>query len=348
MQALTRRVSHFSSLNRYRRWENPGNLNTRYNEAAVRCRGERVRFLALTVCVALQLALATPLPGADVSPGRQLYVEPSPLAALIDELPGMDPVVRIDLAAIIIDGLAAAYEAELDAAVEEQQRRGGGRRDLSRWYQGFGQIIDELRAWEAALYVAEEVELELDRHSQILLLIDGRPLWVAWPRLSARSRLERELATQFCLRHECPPDLLEGAAARAVAPSAAPGTWRLVQLQPPTWESADGINCEFGDYSRLGEKERSCRDLVADMHALAAALRAALRDGAHVEWSQVSLRPGTNGGQHRVTVNQHDDYIVVYLPVLATQQVDWREARRWLQARVDGGSTRATVLRAAP
>ena len=258
----------------------------------------------------------------------------------------MDPAARLELAAILIDGLATAYEAELEQAIEEQQRRGGGRRDLSRWYQGFVQIIDELRTWEAALYGAEEIELELDRHSQVLVLIDGRPLWVAWPRLSARSRLERELATEFCLRNECPPDLLEGAVARAVAPSAAPGTWRLTQFDPPTWESVDGINCEFDDFSRLGEKERACRDLVADMHALAAALRAALRGGAHVEWSQVSLRPGMNGGQHRVTVNRHDDYIVVYLPVLARHPVDWSEARRWLQARVDGGSARATVLRA--
>jgi len=260
----------------------------------------------------------------------------------------MPPEARLDLAAIILDGLVAAYESELDQAIAEEQGRGTSRRDLTRWYQAMAPILDELRAWQAALYVAERVELRIDRHSQMMLMIDDRPLWIAWPRPSARSRLERELATEFCRRRECPGDILEDSTARAVEPSAAPGAWTLSQFQPPTWVSANGVSCEFPDYTRLGENERICRDIVADLHSLAAALRAAGHGGGHIEWSQLGLRAGTVGGQHQVTVNRDGDYIAVYVPALAAQAIDWREVGRWLRARVEGQTATATVLRATP
>jgi len=293
------------------------------------------------------LALAVPAPAADPA-GRPLYVEPSPLASLIDQLPGMPVEARLDLAAIIVEGLVAAYEAELERAMADDRRRGASQRDLARWSQAVAPIIDELMAWQAALYVAQQVEVRVDRHNQVVLTIDGRPLWIAWPRISARSGLERDLATEFCRRHECPGEILEGTAARALAPSAAPGTWRLSQFQPPTWESADGVNCEFSDYARLGEREQVCRDVVADLHALAAALRAAWRGGEQIEWARLGLRAGMSDGRHQVTVNRRGDYLAVYVPALAAQPIDWHEAGRWLQAAVEGRSVTATVLRAAP
>lgn len=295
------------------------------------------------------LALAVPAAATSADPaGRQLYAEPSPLVALIDALPGLPDEARLDLAAIIVEGLVTAYETELDRAMDDDQRRGASERDLARWSQGIAPILDELMAWQAALYVAQQVEVRVDRHNQILLMIDGRPLWVAWPRISARSALERDLATEFCRRHECPGEILAGTAARAVAPSAAPGTWRLSQFQPPTWESAAGVNCEFPDYARLGEREQVCRDVVTDLQALAAALRAAWRGGEQVEWDRLGLRAGMNGGRHQVTVNRRGDYIAVYVPALAAQPIDWSEAGRWLQAAVEGGAVTATVLRASP
>jgi hypothetical protein len=311
-----------------------------------------VPLLSHATCAVLALAtlaLAVPATVTAADPaGRQLYAEPSPLAALIDALPGLPDEARLDLAAIIVEGLVAAYETELDRAMEDGRRRGASERDLARWAQGIAPILDELMAWQADLYVAQQVEVRVERHNQIVLMIDGRPLWIAWPRISARSALERDLATEFCRRHECPGEILAGTVARAAAPSAAQGTWRLSQFQPPTWESAAGVNCEFPDYARLGEHEQVCRDVVTDLHALAAALRAAWRGGEQVEWGRLGLRAGTSDGRHQVTVNRRGDYIAVYVPALAAQPIDWREAGRWLQAAVEGRSVTATVLRASP
>lgn len=299
------------------------------------------------VLALLVIILATSVASAQ-SEGRQVYAESSPLAILLDALPDMPAEARLELAAVIVDSAIAAYEAELEQAMQQARSRGTGGGDLSHWYRGIGQVLEELGEWQAALYVAEEVEIHLDRHHQIMLMIDRRPLWVAWPRISARSGLERELVTEFCRRQACPDEVPERAAAQAELPSASSDGWRLSQLDPPTWHGADGVNCEFSDYTRLGEKERTCRELVADLHSLAAALRAAWRDGGSIEWQGLGLRGATAGGQHLVTINAGDDYIAVYVPALAAQRIDWQEAGRWLRAEVEGHSATATVLRAQP
>jgi hypothetical protein len=282
---------------------------------------------------------------ADAQP-RQLYLQPSPLASLVDALPEMPVQARLELAVIIVDGLVQAYEDELEQALREARERGPGQRDLARWQQGMSAAIAELGAWRWALYAAEDVQLRVAPHHQLLLLIDGRPLWIAWPRLSAQRRLEQELAAEFCRRQECPGPADEDPATLALQPPVGvEGKWTLSQFHPPTWESAEGVRCEFPDFTRLGERERVCRDLIADLQLLAAALRLALQGGERIQWSRISMHPARVGTEHRITVNDQGDYLAVFVPALASQSVDWREARRWLEARVKGVTATATVLR---
>lgn len=278
-------------------------------------------------------------------PGRQLYAEPSPLATLIELSPGMPPEARLDLAILLIDRLAQAYEAELEQARAQLQRDGASGESLARWYRATAPILAELQDWQAAVYTASGLTFSLDRHDQLLLSVDGRPLWVAWPRLSARSRLERELAIEFCARRECPPELLAGRVV-TVPQESVDGAWRLSQFDPPTWQGTDGIGCEFPDFSQLGARERICRDLARDLRVLAVSLRTAERGGERIEWRQLSFRGTTRDGRHRIAVNAHGDYVVVYVPALAEQNVDWMAAGRWLQAHAEGRTESVTVLRA--
>jgi hypothetical protein len=302
--------------------------------------------LVLVVQLSAQPAVAMAPPDLPAEPaGRPIYIQPSPLASLIERAPGMAADARLDLAAIIVEALAGAYESELAVAMQEFERRGTAGRDISRWYLATAPILSELRARQAELQVANMVELHMEAHNQVLLMIDGRPLWVAWPRPAAQGTLERELASEFCRRRECPETSEAGLPARVAEPSAVEGHWTLTQYGPPTWESADGVNCEFAEFSRIGEKASSCQALVADLHLLAAALRAALHNGERVAWPHVGLR-AASGGQQYISVNEHGDYILVLAPSLAASQVDWEEARRWLEARVQGRAARATVLRA--
>jgi hypothetical protein len=289
------------------------------------------------------LLIANPARAEEQS-GRRVYAEPSPLATLIDQSREMPAAARLDLAALLVDTLVAAYESELDNAWREAARRGDG--TLASWSGALARYLDELRGWQAALYVASEVELHVERHDQVLVLIDGRPFWIAWPRAGARSGLERSLAEEFCRRHSCEGESPWAAGETPENFGAPAGAWVLSQFSPPAWERADGLRCEFPDYGRLAERERDCQAVGEDLEALALALRAAQRAGERVEWTQLRIAGTALDGQHRVVINARGDYVIAYLPALAAHPVDWHGAGRWLAARVEGERVPATVLRA--
>lgn len=290
----------------------------------------------------LMASLASAEATRDPAP-RQLYAEPSPLARVITGMDGAPEAARLDLAVLIVEALVSAYESEMDQALLELTRDAGDRRRLRRWQQSVGPVLSELRVARAALYAAREVDLYADRHGQIRVLVDGRPFWVAWPRVTVQNRLERELVAEFCARHACPSGDTDG----ATRPAEVHGGWVLSQGRPPGWETADGVRCEFPDLSSRSEREAECRALATDLHVLAAALREAVRRGESIEWRHLALDTTPAAGRERILVTERGDYLSVAVPTLADHPLDWAEVRRWLRARIEGGSVTATVLRAS-
>ena len=302
-------------------------------------RSARAWLLALALA-ALSVTDATATEGEP----RRLYVQPSPLAGVVAGLGEAPAAARFDFALLLIDALVTAYENELDPSTFEGRRDAADRRKLARWQQATLPLLAELRVAQAALYVANSVEVRMDRHNQILVLIDGRPLWVAWPRITAQPRVERELAAEFCRRHDCVRDREHGSVRAALEPAGVQGHWALSQRHPPAWETAHGLRCEFADLVDRGAKEATCRAIVADLHALATVLREASRGGERIQWERLSLQAGTGVGEHRVTVNERGAYVQAAVPALAANPVDWNAAGRWLQARGQGRPKVATVL----
>jgi hypothetical protein len=308
---------------------------------ALRWAGSTARALALLL--ALVTLPATGIAAAEPGP-RQVYAQPSPLAGVVATLADASPAVRLEFAGLVVDALVLAYEVELDPALFERPRGAAGQRKLLRWQQATTPLLAELHALQAALYLATDVEVHLDRHNRILLRIDGRPLWVAWPRVDTQTRIERELAAEFCRRHDCGREEAGTAVAAGPVPRALQGTWVFSQRRPPAWESADGLRCEFADLSNRAGKEAACRAIVADLRVLAEALEAAARRGEPIQWERLALQHDPVGALHRVVVNERGDYVQVSVPALAQTAVDWGAARRWLRARAEGRAAAATIL----
>lgn len=304
----------------------------------------RSRVAARFATAALLLVIAN-VPAAQDSTPRQLHAEPSPLAQVIGGLAQGSPEARFDLAVLIVEALLDAYEAELDEALGDRGRESSTQRKLARWYQSTVPMLAEFRIAQAHLYAAREVELHADRHGQILLLIDGRPLWVAWPRVSVQSRIEREVAAAFCRRNDCPNDA-DGPGSRPLEAAGVQGAWVLFQGRPPGWETTNGLRCEFRDLSGRAARESLCRELALDMSAVAAILREVVRRGEPVDWAHLALQPDAASDRHRLVVTERGDYVTVAAPTLAGQPVDWAEVRRWLHARAQGRTGSATILRA--
>jgi hypothetical protein len=303
--------------------------------------GSTARTLALLLVLAT--LPATGIAAAEAGP-RQVYSQPSPLAGVVARLADASPSVRLEFAGLVVDALVLAYEMELDPAIFERRRSAEERRKLLRWQHATTPLLAELHALQAGLYLVNDVEVQLDRHNRILLRIDGRPLWVAWPRVDTQTRSERELAAEFCRRHDCGREDAGAAGAAGPVPHALQGTWVLSQRRPPGWESTDGLRCEFADLSARAGKEAACRAIVADLRMLAEALEAAARRGEPIQWERLALQHEPVGALHRVVVNERGDYVQVSVPALAQTAVDWGAARRWLRARAEGRAAAATIL----
>jgi hypothetical protein len=309
-----------------------------------RARSGALVWLMLAGVLASPVAAAQPFQEAGP---RQLYAAPAPLSGLIERLAGTPDQAHRELAILIVEALVTAYEDELDQALRERAHDISGQRKLSRWHQAAAPVLADLRIAQADLYAARRVELHTDRHGQILLQIDGRPLWVAWPRVTVQNRLEREVAAAFCRRHVC---LAVGEGYPGQEPdqvSVVHGTWVFAQGRSPGWETADGLRCEFPNLSGRAAKEATCRRLAVDLYAVAAALRAAARRGERIDWAHLMLQQVPAADIHRIVVTEHGDFIAVAVPALAANPVDWAEARRWLRARLQDRAVVATILRAA-
>lgn len=274
---------------------------------------------------------------------RQLQAEGSALAGVIEGLAGAPAAAHRDLATRLIAALVAAYEAELDPALLEQRPAGPGHRRLARWQQATAPLLSDLRRAQHALAAAGRVEVQADRQQQILLRIDERLVWVAWPRLSTQVRMERELAAEFCRHHEC---------ARAGRPGAAPpptqGLWVLSQGRHPAWEHANGLRCEFTNLADRAGKEALCRAVVSDVYRLSTALRLALHRGESIDWDHLVVQADADALRQRIIVNARGDYLELDLPALAGRRLDWAAVGIWLQAQVQGQSALVTALRAEP
>lgn len=224
-----------------------------------------------------------------------------------------------------MESLAAAYETELDLARQDNPATHTGQPGLSSWYHATAWTLDEVRRAQAALYGARTLDIHIDTRDEIMLLIDGHPVLVTWPRPAAQRDRETALAAAFCRLHACPDDDETAAVARQA--ETLQGNWVFEQLRPPAWQSDTGIRCEFHGSSERAEQERICGALVVDMQALAAALTIAVRRGEHIDWTRINLRAEHNGSRHAITVNARGDYITAYIPALATQPIDWHEVQ---------------------
>jgi len=302
-------------------------------------RGLRAGLLALALC-----GLVLSAGGATAEPApRQLQAEPSALMRVIAGLADAPAAVRRDFATRLIAALVAAYEDELDPALLAHRVDGPGHRKLARWQQASAPLLNDLRRAQAALAAAQRVEVQMDRQQQILLRIDDRLVWVAWPRISTQVRMERELAVEFCRHHDC-----ARAGDAGTEPAPMHGLWVLSQGRHPAWEHTNGLRCEFTSLADRADKEALCRAVVGDLQHLGAALRLAVRRGEPIDWDHLALQPEPDALRQRIIVNARGDYLQLDLPALAGHALDWAAVGIWLRAQVHDQSALVTVLRAAP
>lgn len=271
----------------------------------------------------------------------------SPLTEIVSGLSEAEASARFDFAALAVEALVSAYEGELAAVASERPRTNAGQVRLATWRRATESFLAELRVAQASLHVASDVTVQMDRHGQVVIMIEGRPLWITWPRVNTQVGLERTLAREFCRRHPCGAPM----AATSTMADSSPGvrgSWVLAQGQTPAWQTEDGVRCEFPDLRDRAARESVCAAVALDLNALAAVMEAAIAQGAVVQWDSVMLVPDGGHARQRIKLNEQGEFVEAMVPALAGTGIDWQAAGHWLRLRILGGGGRAavTVLRA--
>jgi hypothetical protein len=275
---------------------------------------------------------------------RQLYVQPPVMVQVAEGLRDVASSARADYAALVVEALIEVYAEELEHSGLERARDAGRERRLVRWRQAMEMELARLHRFRRALVTTEDVLVEVDRQGQVLLMVEGSPLLVSWPRVAGQAAREMELVQRYCALHACPA-LGEAGAARGIARAAdVGGAWSISQMHGPGWESEGGVRCVFADLRDRASREDRCRALAADLETLSAVLERVVHDGGRVEWRKLRMEDEPGDGMQRVIVNERGDYLLLPLRALSVEPVNWRATLRWLERRATGVRSPETVL----
>jgi len=275
---------------------------------------------------------------------RQLYVQPSVLMQVVDSLREAPAQLHMDFAALTLEAMVQAYEDELETSGQGRSADAARARRLGRWQQATAIQLQELHQALQWLAVAQQVRARADRQGQVLLLLDGRPVLVSWPRMSDRHVREARLVERFCALHPCGETHAEGSARVTHEAGDVRGSWSFSQDRRPAWESESGVRCEYPDMRDRPVREARCQALTAELESLARVLAQVRREGGRIEWQTIRVHDEPGGGQ-RVTVNEREDYLLLPPGLLSSRALIWPAAGRWLERRGVGERAAETVWR---
>ncbi|MFW5454617.1 hypothetical protein [Thioalkalivibrio sulfidiphilus] len=296
-------------------------------------------FLSLILLITLGHGV---LPAHADAP-RQLYVQPSALLQVVETLKEAPVQSHMAFASLTLEAMVQAYEEELGESGLARGADAARDRRLDRWRQATALQLRELdQAWQW-LNVAEEVRVRADRQGQVMLLLDGRPVLVSWPRMRDQARREAELLQRFCADHPCGETRAQGTARAVQGTDWVNGAWSFSQDRRPGWESETGVRCEYPDLRDREAREAQCRALALELDTLARVLAQVQREGGRIEWQTIRVHEEPGGGQ-RVTVNAREDFLLLPLEAVSRHSLDWRATQRWLERRVRGVHSAETVL----
>ncbi len=263
-----------------------------------------------------------------------------PLAAVVKHLGSEDPAGSEDLARIALSEMLQAYEQMLDRARQSRRKDAESRAKLQKWQASTAGFLAGLRSQLGAVESGASVTLDTEPDGSLLVLVEGRPTVVSGPDLADPGALGRRIVATFCASHDCPAAAGDTASAAApVEPPPAPmstGHWSFSDRRATRFETQEGIAFEFSGFQDRSEKQATSDQLAAELRLLARGLRDVRSLGQIVDWGALQIVPTPGGQDPRVTLNGYGDFLYLPVPGLLRHPELLREARPWIEARMDG------------
>jgi hypothetical protein len=271
---------------------------------------------------------------------------PSALAVLARHLSDAEIYQRLEFAQIALDAMIDAYRWELDAARAERPKTPARRQKLARWQRATQALLGELSLARWRLSEARDITVTVDSASQVIVLIDRKPLIVSASRPALEQLIERSVVEQFCAFNDCSFLRRERGTPAQRAPAVA-GNWHLGAPERPVYDTGRDLHCVFSSLTERRRKASVCTQLLDQLLELQRALGQAQRRGYPIDWQVMAGSRPENAAEPVLQINDSGAFVRVPPALLARLDAnDWDAAVRWLREGDDGGKSVLVVRRA--
>ncbi|MGR9090255.1 MAG: hypothetical protein ACU85U_06710, partial [Gammaproteobacteria bacterium] len=244
---------------------------------------------------------------------------------------GPDALSRFAEVAIAL--MIEAYEAELGGDASDGRR---GRAEDAGWRAGTRSYVEQLRRVGASIADRPPIEMLLETHGGVRLVIGREQVMLNAPRLRDQAALERNIAEHVCRFSACSEagTTVEERVEQRMAQSG--GAWEFGSKQRPAYASGDGLRCVFTDRRHLNLKKSACIGLVRELRLLAEALTALKAQGETIDWLEFAIIQAGPGNPQKIIYSAERRYVKMHVPNLLHAETIWRQAIPWLRANVIG------------
>jgi hypothetical protein len=227
--------------------------------------------------------------------------------------------------------LASIYLAEADLARNEATDSSRPYK-LLRWSGAVERYADELLLALAKVQHGAEVSIVRRPKGPTSLLVEGRAVELAHPRLRDQGVFQARVLADFCHDRPC-----EYRAPQAPAKAPMPAAASTLQ---PVWEFSDvhGLVCShrklslhFGHGGNRSRQFGLCRQLLHELATLSAEFDRQFMYGVEIDWGSLSLQSLRDETGHLITLNDNRDWIQAPVPLLYSSPGLLADVRPWLQ-----------------
>lgn len=270
----------------------------------------------------------------------------SPYPAIVAQIREGGPYDRQDFARMALEEMASVYEEEVTRAAQKPPRRAEDWGGYRRWMDTSARQATEYRVLAASISDASVINVVLDGPGTVRLIIDGRNVILAGPRIDGPDVLEARIVERACLYWVCSLPVLSGAqgadgytdGAETETPTwRAGGSWSFAQNRGPEYVTANGLHFRFADMQALQKKEAASRALASDLTTVAEVAGYLAQQGWPIEWDFLRLGPAS-GGQHTLLLNAFGDSVSIDVHDARRLADALPPARDWLRAVATGGT----------
>ena len=267
---------------------------------------------------------------------KEINPKTSLLADLVVDLMMQSDNEQRAFALIALDELYAAYKTELEQVGETGTKSVKRRKKRRRWASATNNFLANLLKTYQLLGNYAPLRLYVDNKQKVLIVVGDQPIVVSGPRIGDEVTFEKRIIERYCNQRECLKREQNWHSNRLEQEISAPGGWLLGQNRKMSYLTRDGLLFEFNSATDRVMKGEAALAVVIELRRIVTALTQFQQSGGSIDWTGIVIRSTAANEDHLIELNNHGDFLRLWLPNLHNNRNILHESLPWVRARVNG------------